>query len=274
MSLRGNGARPPLPKGASGQNRPPEHQRDNRVRRGSLKLEGLTVYRTGDDGAPGAVVEDLTLEVASGQCCMLVGPNGAGKTSLLLAMVGALPFTGTVRLGELELEARTLKELRRRVGFVFANPDEQLFCDTVHQEVAFGPEQLGFSEDQVAARVSRALDQVGLLAHAARNPHRLSLGEQRRTAVAAALATSPDAVFFDEPTASLDPLARETILSTLKRTGATTVIASHDLQAALELEAIVALLNHGRLVGIGQAVDVLSDPALLVRAGLSASPRP
>jgi energy-coupling factor transporter ATP-binding protein EcfA2 len=236
--------------------------------KGELMLDAVTVYRSSDDGSRQPVVESLTLLVSPGERCMLVGPNGAGKTSLLLATVGALPFSGSIRVGPLSLDVGTLERVRQRVGFVFANPDEQLFCETVHAEVAFGPQQLGYAASEIDAGVQRALDQVGLRQHARKNPHHLSLGEQRRVAIAAAIATEPELLLLDEPTASLDPLARETILDTLRHTAATLVIASHDLNAARELGATVVLLNHGRLVGAGAADRVLADHELLVRAGL------
>lgn len=245
-----------------------------RAARGRIALEGVRVFRTADDGTSQPVIDGVTLEVAPGACCMLVGPNGAGKTSLLLALVGALPFTGQIRIGELVLEERTLKEARKRIGFVFANPDEQLFCETVQREVAFGPEQHGLGRDEVNARVTRALDEVGLRTYAARSPHHLSLGEQRRVAVAAALATEPDAVLFDEPTASLDPLARQALLDTMAASNRTMLIATHDLAAALELDATVVLIHQGELMGSGRAREVLADRELLVRAGLLAKGSP
>ncbi len=237
--------------------------------RGRVALENVSVFRTADDGSSQPVIEALTLEVAPGECCMLVGPNGAGKTSLLLALVGALPFTGRIQIGELTLGERTLKEARRRIGFVFANPDEQLFCETVQREVAFGPEQHGLGRDEVNARVGHALDEVGLRAYAGRSPHHLSLGEQRRVAIAAALATEPDAVLFDEPTASLDPLARQALLDTMAASDRTMLVATHDLAAALELDATVALIQQGKLVSSGRGREVLTNQELLVRAGLA-----
>jgi len=245
-----------------------------RPERGKVALEGVSVFRTADNGSSQPVIEALTLEVGPGECCMLVGPNGAGKTSLLLALVGALPFTGQIKIGELILGERTLKEARRRLGFVFANPDEQLFCETVQREVAFGPEQHGLGREEVNARVGRALDEVGLRAYAARSPHHLSLGEQRRVAVAAALATEPDAVLFDEPTASLDPLARQALLDSMAASDRTMLVATHDLAAALELDATVVLIHQGKLVGSGRAREVLADHELLVRAGLLAKGDP
>jgi energy-coupling factor transporter ATP-binding protein EcfA2 len=172
----------------------------------------------------------------------------------------------------LNLTDATLAEVRRRVGFVFANPDEQLFCETVRQEVGFGPEQRGLSTQEVDHRVRSSLARVSLPHHQARNPHQLSLGEQRRVAAAAAMATHPNVMVFDEPTASLDPVARETVLEALRDAGATLLMASHDLRAARQLDARVAMLNEGRLVAVGPARELTRDQALMVRAGLRQAP--
>jgi len=240
---------------------------------GAVVLSDLWVFRSGEDGSKRPVIEGLTLEIEPGERWMLAGPNGAGKTSLLLALVGALPFTGRIRVDHLELTDRTLSNVRERVGFVFANPDEQLFCDTVADEVGFGPRQRGLDPNQVRARVASSLEHVNLRGYEARNPHHLSLGEQRRVAAAAALATHPKVLLFDEPTASLDPVARSVLLEALESTGATLLLASHDLAAAVELDAQVALLNRGRLVAAGPAREVTSNDGTMVRAGLKrASP--
>lgn len=243
------------------------------MRAAELVLEDLEVFRTDHEGSQRNVVSQLSLKLEPGQCCMLAGPNGAGKTSLLLALVGALPFTGEVRFGALSLERSTLDQIRSQVGFVFANPDEQLFCETVWHEVAFGPHQRNLPDEIVEQRVHRALNQVGLRHQHEKNPHQLSLGEQRRVAVATALATDPVAVLFDEPTASLDPVAREKVLEVLADTTATVIMASHDLSAARELDASIALMNSGKLVGMGNARDILSDEQLLAEAGLALGKR-
>ena len=235
----------------------------------TLTLRDVSVYRASEDGVRRPVITGLSMEIPAGQRCMLVGPNGAGKTSLLLALVGALPFTGDIKLGETVLRAESLHTVRRRVGFVFANPDEQLFCETVWDEIAFGPRQLDLPKADVEQRVQRALNEVALPQHAHKNPHQLSLGEQRRVAVAAALAMQPEAVLFDEPTANLDPIARHKILGVLAHTQATVIMASHDLQAAHALRATVALLNDGQLVAFGDARTLLADSKLLIAAGLA-----
>lgn len=235
----------------------------------TLTLRDVSVYRASEDGVRRPVISGLSLRIPAGQRCMLVGPNGAGKTSLLLALVGALPFSGEISLGETALCAKSLQAIRRRVGFVFANPDEQLFCETVWDEIAFGPRQLDLPQAEVEQRVQHALNDVALPHHAHKNPHQLSLGEQRRVAVAAALAMHPEVILFDEPTANLDPVARHTILRVLAHAQATVIMASHDLQAALALGATVALLNDGRLLACGDGRTLLADDRLLIEAGLA-----
>jgi cobalt/nickel transport system ATP-binding protein len=172
-----------------------------------------------------------------------------------------------------------LADIRRQVGFVFADPGDQLFCATVTEEVAFGPRQRGLSDAEVSERVRSALDAVGLVSFEARAPSELSLGEQRRLAVATVLACEPAAVLLDEPTAGLDPRARSLLLDVVARTSATVVLATHDLDAALELSARTVLLDRGRLVADGTAERLLRDQSLLESAGLAlplslAGPRP
>lgn len=235
---------------------------------GAITLRDVTVFRSDEGGVRRPVIESLSMNIEPGARTMLAGPNGAGKTSLLLALVGALPFTGRIEVADVALTDRSLSEVRRQVGFVFASPDEQLFCDTVLEEVGFGPRQRRLSEERIGARVDSSLKSVHLGGYEARNPHQLSLGEQRRVAAAAALATHPRVMLFDEPTASLDPVARAVLLDALESTGATLLLASHDLAAAIELDAEVALLNRGRLVTVGPAREVTADDDLMVQAGL------
>lgn len=235
----------------------------------AIELAGVTVLRDEADGSTRAVVHALDLSIAAGEQVALVGANGAGKTSLLLALVAALRFEGEIRIGELALGPRTLDELRRRVAFVFADPADQLFCATVHEEVAFGPRQLGCDSEETDRRVVAALGAVELLDHQARPPSALSLGQQRRLAIAAALAMHPDAILIDEPTASLDPVARRELLVMIGTLDATVLIATHDLDAVLDLNARTIVLTTGRLAADGPAQRILVDEPLLERAGLA-----
>jgi cobalt/nickel transport system ATP-binding protein len=190
---------------------------------------------------------------------------------LLLALVGAAPFTGEVEIAGQPLNKATLSRVREGIGFVFANPSEQLFCETVAAEVAFGLEQRGLDPAEVSRRVALALGDVGLTQRLRDSPQRLSLGEQRRVAAAAALALLPGLLLFDEPTASLDPLARASVLRSLKQSSSTLVLASHDIEAATELDAEVILINRGQLIGRGAARDVQQNDTLMQRAGLKSS---
>lgn len=233
-----------------------------------LTLHSLRVYRRQQDSKNRLVVDGLSCEVQKGERVAIVGPNGAGKTSLLLAMVGAVPFEGEITVGGQLLERKNLQDIRRRTGFVFADPSEQLFLPTVEQEVRFGPEQRGWSVEQVSERAAKALQAVGLSGYEARSSSELSLGEQRRLAVATVLATEPDLILLDEPTASLDPLARRQMLKVIEETQATVLLATHDLDAAVQLEARVLLLKDGKIHGDGPARTILADERAIAAAGL------
>ncbi len=234
----------------------------------SIHIERLQVWR--DDGSGRqCVVDELSLDIAPGERVAVAGPNGAGKTLLLLAMVGALPFSGTIAVGGRALDSSSLEAVRRDVGYVFADPSDQLFLPTVREEVGFGPRQRGVAGQALAARVGSALEAVGLRGFDERSPLALSLGEQRRLAAATVLSSEPGALLFDEPTASLDPRARRAMLETLRGLDATLLLATHDLDAVLDLDARVVLLDAGRLIAEGPAAELLRDEALLERAGMA-----
>ncbi len=234
-----------------------------------VELTELTVTREDPlTGERREVARDLSLKLAAGSRLALVGPNGAGKTSVLLALVGATPFSGQIRIGPHTVNEAQLAALRRDVGFVFADPSDQLFCASVEDEVAFGPEARSWPKEEVERAVSDALERVGLGAERRRAPQALSLGEQRRLALATALACRPGLLILDEPTASLDGRARRTLLATLRDSNATLICASHDLDAVLDLEAEVLLLAGGDAIAHGAAREILGDAALLDRAGL------
>lgn len=235
----------------------------------ALELSDLSVLRTDERGARVRAIEGLSLHVAAGERVALVGRNGAGKTSLLLGMVGALPTEGRIQVGDLELGRSTLEAVRRAVSFVFADPADQLFCATVADEIAFGPRHRALAPNLIEARVAAALRDVGLEGFEPRSPHALSLGQQRRVAIAAAMATQPDAILIDEPTAALDPVARRELIDLMRRLDATVVLATHDLDAVLDLGARTLVLDGGRSVALGPADAILGDEALLERAGLA-----
>lgn len=234
-----------------------------------LVLEGLEVQREDPlSGEKRVTARDVCLRLAQGEQLALVGENGAGKTSLLLALVGATEWSGRVALRNVELGSTTLESIRERVGFVFATPADQLFCDTVEDELAFGLRARGRSEAEIVSRVDATLTRFSLAPLRGKFPGALSLGEQRRVALGAALITDPDLLLLDEPTASLDGRARRGLIDLLRELPAACVVATHDLDFALELGMRVVALREGRVVADGPAEELLRDAVTLERAGL------
>jgi cobalt/nickel transport system ATP-binding protein len=227
-------------------------------------LQGLTyAYPDGQEALRG-----VDLEVPAGQILGLLGPNGAGKSTLLLHTNGLLRGGGTVRIGSRTLEDRTLAAIRRDVGLVFQNPDDQLFMPTVAEDVAFGPRNQGLSETETAVRVEQALRIVGMAECAGRPPHHLSLGQKKRVALATVLAMECAVLVLDEPTSGLDPRGRRELCAFLAGLEQTRIVATHDLEFAAEICDRVAVLYEGRIAAVGPPREVLADAALMERTGL------
>ncbi len=231
---------------------------------GPLVIEGLAY--TYPDGTEALCGVDLRLE--EGERVALVGPNGAGKSTLLLHAVGLLPGRGRVRVGGLNPD-RQPREVRRRAGLLFQDPDDQLFMPTVAEDVAFGPLNLGLSREEAQARVDASLAAVGLEGVGGKLPQHLSLGQRRRAALATVLAMGCETLVLDEPTANLDPRGRRDLLELLASlNGTTLLVATHDLEAVLDLCARTLLLSAGRIVADGPSAELLGDPALMANHGL------
>lgn len=225
-------------------------------------LEADDLWFAYPDGHP--ALRGVSLRIDHGERVALLGPNGAGKTTLVLHLNGVLmPQKGRVVVGGLEVGPRNLKEIRRRVGIVFQDPDDQLFMPTVRQDVAFGPANLGLHGKELDERVSRALAAVGMEAHAGRPPHHLSFGQRRRVALATVLAMDPDVLVLDEPTSNLDPVARRELTDILQDLDLTLVVVTHDLPYALELCERSLVLNGGRVVADGATAQLLADEGLM-----------
>ncbi|WP_139977810.1 energy-coupling factor ABC transporter ATP-binding protein [Nocardioides litoris] len=206
----------------------------------------------------------VDLHVHRGERVALLGPNGAGKTTLVLHLNGVLTAgAGSVTVGGLPVEKRHLAEVRRRVGIVFQDPDDQLFMGSVRDDVAFGPANLGLRGAELDARVRRALDQVGMTEHLDRPPHHLSFGQRRRVAVATVLAMEPDVLVLDEPSSNLDPASRRELADILRALDVTVLMVTHDLPYALELCPRSVVLAEGQVVADGATYDVLTDDALM-----------
>lgn len=224
-------------------------------------------------------LDNISLSFAKGERIALLGPNGSGKTTLLLHLNGILkPTAGRIYFEDkpLEYSPKALLELRRRVGFVFQDPNDQLFAPTVKQDVAFGPLNLGQPADQVKKVADEALKLVGMSEYADKPPHFLSLGQKKRVALAGVLAMKPEVVIMDEPTSNLDPRGTSEILHLLlrlnKELGLTLILATHDVDMVPLFASKLYILNKGKLVSEGAPAELFSD-AELIRSINLRSPR-
>jgi len=212
----------------------------------------------------------VNLRVEHGQRVALLGPNGAGKTTLALHLNGIYTAdSGSVQIGDLILADTSLAEVRRRVGLVFQDADDQLFMPTVRADVAFGPANLGLRGGELDARVAESLVAVGAADLAERAPHHLSGGERRRVSLATALAMRPDVLVCDEPTSGLDPAGRRELVAVLRGLAITQLLITHDLSFALELCERAVIVSGGTVVADGATADVLADEQLLETHRLS-----
>jgi cobalt/nickel transport system ATP-binding protein len=210
------------------------------------------------------VLYGVSLTVEAGERVAVLGPNGAGQTTLVLHLNGILTAGhGSVTVAGLPVSRDSLREIRRRVGVVFQDPDDQLFMPTVAEDVAFGPTNLGLDRESVAERVTEALTAVGMEAHAERAPHHLSFGQRRRVAVATVLAMRPEILVLDEPTSNLDPASRRELADILERLSLPTLIVTHDLPYAWQLCPRSVLLDDGVVVADRPTVELLADAELL-----------
>jgi cobalt/nickel transport system ATP-binding protein len=230
----------------------------------AVELEGVAFSYP--DGT--AALRGVDLRVAPGERLGIIGPNGAGKTTLLLHLNGILRGAGSVRIFGRQVSSDTVRHIRRDVGLVFQDPDDQLFLPRVFDDVAFGPLSLGLPRDEVETRVLDSLRSVEMENAVSRSTLRLSEGEKKRVAIAAVLACGPSILVFDEPTAHLDPRQRRTLLAWVKASAATRILASHDLEFILEAAERVVVLGEGRVVAEGPAERILGDATLMERCGL------
>ncbi len=209
------------------------------------------------------VLRGIDLDLFKGESLGIIGPNGAGKSTLLLHLNGILRGKGDINVLGLEMVDKNLLHIRKKVGLVFQEPDNQLFMPTVFEDVAFGPVNMGMPEDEINTAVSEALREVDMSDSVKRLSHHLSYGEKKRVSVATVLSMSPEILVLDEPTSNLDPKHRRILIGILKELKISKIIATHDLELVLDTCSRVALLDKGRIVACGDTQDILKDKALL-----------
>ncbi|MEU6844477.1 ABC transporter ATP-binding protein [Streptomyces sp. NPDC046716] len=226
----------------------------------SLDVSGLAfAYPDGHQALFG-----VDFSVARGERVALLGPNGAGKTTLVLHLNGILTGgAGTVKVAGMPVDKRNMAEIRRKVGIVFQDPDDQLFMPTVREDVAFGPAAAGMKGAELEARVRKALSLVGMEEYADRPPHHLSFGQRRRVAVATVLAMEPEILVLDEPSSNLDPASRRELADILRSLDVTVLMVTHDLPYALELCPRALILSDGVIAADGPTGDLLRDEELM-----------
>ena len=217
-------------------------------------------------------LRDISFAIANGERVALIGPNGAGKSTLLQHLNGLLPERiaqpSAVHIFGNPVAAGTLAEIRAQVGLLFQDPDDQLFCPTVREDVAFGPQQLGVTEPALSARVRQVLEEVGLTGFDERRPHHLSQGEKRRVCLAGLLACDARILALDEPSSGLDPRGRRELKHLLCGLPVAQLIATHDLELVVEVCSRVLVLDGGSIVAEGPVTEILTDEELMLRHGL------
>lgn len=217
-------------------------------------------------------LNDISFSVHEGECVAVIGPNGSGKSTLLLHLNGILPEepvdSPAVRIFDQPVTKTVMEIIRRKVGLLFQDPDDQLFCPTVFEDVAFGPKQFGINGKEIEAVVREALIRVGLDGFEKRSPHHLSGGEKQRVCLAGILACKPALLALDEPTSNLDPRGKRGLKAFLRTLPATKIIASHDLELVVELCPRTIVLDDGRIVADGPTIDLLNNEDLMLVHGL------
>lgn len=213
--------------------------------------------------AQGPVVENLSFSIGAGESVGLIGANGAGKSTIMKLLLGLISGKGQITVDGLPMCKQNLSEIRRKIGFVLQDSDNQMFMPTVYEDMMFGPRNYGLSREEAEQRVDGVLARLGLQDLKYRYNHKISGGEKRMAAIATILAMEPEAILMDEPSTALDPVNRRTIINTINTLPQTKLVASHDLDMILDTCQRVILLSHGKILADGDAETILRDKALL-----------
>ena len=213
-------------------------------------------------------LEDIDLTIAPSSKVALIGPNGAGKSTLLLAISMFIKGTGTIKIAGIEAINENKRKIRTKITSVLQNPDEQLFMPTLFDDIAFGPMNLGLSEDEITQRTMQALKTVGLEGMETRPPHHLSAGQKRSAAIATVLSMNPEIITMDEPDTSLDPRSRNALVELLRSLPQTLLIATCNMDFAASTCDTAVLMNKGKITTTGPAKEIMSDKTLMKSHGL------
>lgn len=226
-----------------------------------IEVEELSFFYEGKKG-----IENITFDVEEGEVLGIIGPNGSGKTTLLFSICGLLRGRGKVLIDGVFLSPKNFDGIREKIGFVFQDPDDQLFMPTVVQDVGFSLFQRGYDEKFVLEKVREVLKMVGLEGFDERESHKLSYGEKKKVCIASAIIHEPKILILDEPTAWLDPKGRKELFEIIKNIKKTTIIAGHDLDFLERLSNRIMVLENGRILAFGQMKEILHS-SILQRIG-------
>ena len=212
-------------------------------------------------------LNDLSFKVVEKERVAILGPNGAGKTTMVMHLNGINDIqSGTISIGNEKINTANLKKVRKNVGIVFQDPDQQLFMPSVYEDVIFGPKNFGFSEEEIEKNSTEALVKVGMYDYKEKAPHHLSLGQKRKVAIATVLASNPKIVIFDEPSSNLDPSSRRELIDIIKSLDATVLLVTHDIPLALELCPRTIVLKEGSLLCDMETNEFLINDLLMREA--------
>ncbi|MBO7699473.1 MAG: ABC transporter ATP-binding protein [Eubacteriaceae bacterium] len=209
------------------------------------------------------VIRDLSFKINDGETVGLIGANGAGKSTVMKLILGLLSGEGEILLDGVVVKKETLSGIRKKIGFVLQDSDDQMFMPTVYEDMIFGPMNYGMSREEADSKADEVLEKLGITALKHRHNHRLSGGEKRMAAIATILAMEPEVILMDEPTAALDPYNRRIVINAVNGLTQTRIITSHDLDMIMDTCERVILLSSGRIAADGPAETILRDRALL-----------
>ena len=249
-----------------------------------IKIRNLKYSYKDDDGNPVPVLRDLSLDIEKGEYVAILGHNGSGKSTLAKLLNLVIDdydfFDGSIEVDGMDVSSPDITEdevyeLRKKVGMVFQNPDNQLVATIVEEDVAFGPENLGIERSEIRKRVDEALATVGMTEYAHHEPHRLSGGQKQRIAIAGIIAMKPDCMIFDESTAMLDPMGRRDVVETIeklnKEEGKTVITITHYMDEAVRADRVV-VINDGKIILDGAPSKIFAQAEILRSAGLDIPP--